>query len=275
MRAAVIGHVEWIDFLRVESVPKPGEIVHVSEAWEEAAGGGAVAAVQLVNLGCETMFFTALGDDERGRRSAEQLAGQGVALHAAWVGERQRRGVTYVDDAGERTITVMGEKLRPRGDDDSLPWEQLHRCDCVYFTGGDVQALMKARHAAALVATARELPTLRRAGVELDALVASATDAGERYQPGDLDPAPRLVVATSGRLGGWAQPGGPFAAAAPPAPVVDAYGAGDCFAAGLAFALGRGDEPRDAIALAARCGANVVTGRGPYERQLRLEPLEA
>ena len=27
MRAAVVGHVEWIEFLRVESVPKPGEIV--------------------------------------------------------------------------------------------------------------------------------------------------------------------------------------------------------------------------------------------------------
>ena len=32
MRAAVIGHVEWIDFVRVESVPKPGEIVHASDA---------------------------------------------------------------------------------------------------------------------------------------------------------------------------------------------------------------------------------------------------
>jgi ribokinase len=269
VRAAVIGHVEWIEFLRVESVPRPGAIVHASEAWEEAAGGGAVAAVQLVNLGCETAFFTALGNDERGRQAEQALAARGVRMHTSWVGEPQRRGVTYIDDAGERTITVIGEKLRPSGDDDSLPWEELHRCDCVYFTGGDVQALSKARHAAVLVATARELATLRRAGVELDALVSSATDAGERYQAGDLEPPPRLVVATSGRLGGWAQPGGPFAAAPPPGPTVDAYGAGDCFAAGLTFGLGRGDEPRDAIALAARCGASVVTGRGPYERQLR------
>ena len=118
------------------------------------------------------------------------------------------------------------------------------------------------------MATARELLTLRRADVQLDALVGSATDAGERYEPGELDPPPRLVVATSGRLGGWAQPGGPFGAATPPGPIEDAYGAGDCFAAGLTFALGRGDEPREALAFAARCGATVVTGRGPYERQL-------
>lgn len=271
MRAAVVGHVEWMDFVRVESVPKPGSIAHASEAWAEAAGGGAVAAVQFANLGCETLFFTALGKDDLGRRSEEELTSRGVRLHVDWIREPQRRGITYVDDAGERTITVIGEKLRPRGDDGSLPWEELLSCDCVYFTGGDVEAVRKARHARIFVATSRELPTLRRAGVELDALVGSATDEGERYEAGDLDPAPRLFVATSGRLGGWAQPGGPFAAVDPPAPIEDAFGAGDCFAAGLTYALARGDEQRDALAFAALCGATVVTGRGPYGRQLTAE----
>jgi ribokinase len=269
VRAAVVGHVEWIEFLRVGSVPAPGEIVHATETWAEAAGGGAVAAAQLANLGCETSFFTALGDDELGHRSRSELEARGVRVYAAWTAEPQRRGVTFVDDAGERTITVIGEKLRPQGDDATLPWEELHSTDCVYFTGGDVQALRKARHARVLVATARELPTLSAAAVELDVLVGSATDAGERYEPGDLDPLPRFVVATSGRLGGWIQPGGPYAAAPLPGPVEDAYGAGDCFAAGLTFAMGRGDEPLEAAAFAARCGAMVVTGRGPYERQLR------
>jgi ribokinase len=271
VRAAVVGHVEWIDFIRVEAVPRPGEIVHASEAWSEAAGGGAVAAVQLVNLGCETHFFTALGDDDLGRRSRDELSAKGVTMQVSWLPAPQRRGVTFVDDSGERTITVIGEKHRPRGGDASLPWEELRRTDCVYFTGGDVEALRKARHARVVVATARELPTLARADVELDALVASARDAGERYEPGDLDPPPRLFVATSGALGGWAQPGGPFAAAEVPGPIEDTYGAGDCFAAGLTFALGRGDEPRDALAFAAECGATVITGRGPYGRQLTLE----
>jgi ribokinase len=270
VRAAVVGHVEWIDFIRVEAVPKPGEIVHASEAWAEAAGGGAVAAVQLVKLGCETSFFTALGDDDLGRRSREELEAKGVQLHVSWIPEPQRRGVTYVDESGERTITVIGDKHRPRGGDASLPWEELRRCDCVYFTGGDVESLEKARHARVVVATARELSTLVRSGVELDALVASARDSGERYEAGDLEPPPRLFVATSGALGGWAQPGGPFEAADPPGPIEDTYGAGDCFAAGLTFALGRGDELHDALAFAARCGATVTTGRGPYGRQLTL-----
>jgi ribokinase len=268
VKAAVVGHVEWVEFARVETVPRPGDIVHASEVWAEAAGGGAVAAVQLVNLGCETLFFTALGDDELGNRSRVQLERQGVILHAATVDDATRRAFTHVDQAGERTITVLGDKLRPAGDDASLPWEELGRCDCVYFVSGDVASLRKARRANVMVATARELPTLRRGGVQLDALIGSALDTGERYQSGELDPPPTLVVATSGHLGGWAQPGGPYGAAEKPGPIEDAYGDGDCFAAGLTFALGRGDEPMDAIALASRCGATVVTGRGPYGRQL-------
>src|SRR5437879_7878871 len=43
-----------------------------------------------------------------------------------------------------------------------------------------------------------ELPTLARAGVEIDVLVGSGEDETERYRPGDLDPAPKIVVTTAG-----------------------------------------------------------------------------
>jgi ribokinase len=72
MRVAIVGHVEWAEFVRVARLPSPGEIVHAREAWEGAGGGGAVAAVQLVRLAGEGVFLSALGDDPlaaRGRRS--------------------------------------------------------------------------------------------------------------------------------------------------------------------------------------------------------------
>src|SRR5262249_57454969 len=50
MQLAVVGHVEWVEFARVDHMPEPGEIVHALETWEEPAGGGAVAAVQLAHL---------------------------------------------------------------------------------------------------------------------------------------------------------------------------------------------------------------------------------
>jgi ribokinase len=260
--------VEWVEFVRVEHVPAPGEIVHALETWEEPAGGGAVAAVQLANLNGSVHFFTALGDDELGRRAAEELAALGVTVHAGAPREPQRRAFTYVDGEGERTITVLSRKLLASGEDGSLPWEELARCDAAYFVSGDVAALHAARRARVLVASARELATLRRAEEQIDVLVGSGEDAGERFEPGELEPQPRIVVTTAGPLGGWVRPGGPFRAAAPPGPVQDTYGCGDCFAAGLTYALAEGRPVDEAVALGARCGAAVLTGRGAYAGQL-------
>jgi ribokinase len=268
MRVAVVGHVEWVEFARVDSVPRPGEIVHAAETWEEPAGGGAVAAVQLARLTGSCLFVTALGADELGRRARAELTRLGIDVRAIPGAEPTRRAFTYIDEAGERTITVLGEKLRPSGGDSRLPWRELAGLDAVYFVSGDAEALHHARLARVLVATARELSTLREAGVQLDALVGSGEDEGELYHPGELDPPPHVVVTTSGGLGGWVQPGGPFRPAPVPGTTVDAYGCGDCFAAGLTFALGRGDSTDEAVALAARCGAAVMTGRGPYTAQL-------
>ena len=265
MRVAVVGHVEWIEFARVEHVPRPGEIVHVLERWEEVGGGGAVAAVQLARLAGECMFLTALGDDDIGHRSARQLAELGVRVEPAWRDEPQRRAFVHLDGNGERTITVIGERLGPHGAD-PLPWEALTQCDAVYFTAGDAAALEAARSARTLVATMRARDALH-AGVQVDALVASAVDAGETYSDGDVEPPPRTVVRTEGASGGSVLVGGEVERWQPaelPGPVVDAYGAGDCFAAGLTFALANGLAPIDAARVGAECGAACMTRRGPY-----------
>ena len=271
----MVGHIEWVEFARVEHVPNPGEIAAALEVWQEPAGGGAVAAVQLARLNGRCDFFTALGDDELGRRAREVLTAYGVVVHGGDAGRPQRRAFTFVDGDGERTITTLGPKLIPSGEDGSLPWEQLARCDAVYFTGGDVAAVRAARRAHVFVGTSRELPTLHRAAEGLDVLVGSAGDVGERVDAFELDPPPRFVVTTSGSLGGWIRPGGPFRAAPLPGPIADAYGCGDCFAAGITFGLGAGWTIEDAVAFGARCGAMVLTSRGPYERQLTAADVES
>jgi ribokinase len=270
---AVVGHVEWVEFARVEHVPSPGEIVHALDTWEEPAGGGAVSAVQLANLAGSCLLFTSLADDELGRLARGELEGRGVTVHATPARGPQRRALTHVDEVGERTITVLGDKLLPSGEDGSLPWEELARCQAVYFVSGDIAALRAARQAEVVVATSRELPALRRAGIQVDVLVGSGEDAGERFEPGELDPPPRIVVTTAGGLGGWIRPGGPFRAAPLPGPVSDAYGCGDCFAAGLTYGLALGQPVDEAVALGARCGAAVLTGRGAYGRQLTAADL--
>ena len=53
------------------------------------------------------------------------------------------------------------------------------------------------------------------------------------------------------------------------------YGAGDSFQAGLTFGLASGLDTDAALALAARCGAFAVTGRGPTGGQLTASDLRA
>ena len=277
MKAAVVGHVEYVEFAVVERVPKPGEIVHAEPTWSEAAGGGGVASVQLAKLAGWSLFYTALGDEELGHRAKQELEEHGVRVHAEFKNKPQRRAFTYLDSDGERTITTIHERYGPSGHDD-LGWDELEGADCVYFVSGDAEAVRRARAARVLVATARSLAVLKDAGVELDALVHSFKDQGERYSAGQLDPEPELVVGTSGSEGGtWtAAEGrtGSFHAAPLPGPVADAYGAGDSFAAGLTFALGSGLDVEEALALGARCGAAAITGRGAFAGQLGAGDLK-
>jgi ribokinase len=275
-RVAVVGHVEWVEFARVPHVPKPGEIVHATEWWEEVGGGGAVAAVQLAKLAGDAEFFTALGDDELGRHARERLEELGVTVYAARRPGPQRRGVVHLDGDGERTITILGDRIVPHGDDD-LPWQRLDEADAVYFTGGDVAALEHARRGRKLIATPRAFDTLRAATVRLDALVRSAHDPGEQQAEDELDPAPHFVVSTAGKEGGqWMgedHTTGTWKAAELPGPKRDAYGAGDSFAAGLTYALGAGMSIGDAVTLASRAGAHKLAGRAVYDNQLTAAEL--
>jgi ribokinase len=277
VRAAVVGHVEWVEFGHVERVPGAGDIVHATDAWEEPAGGGAVAAVQLARLSGSCTFFTALGDDERGTWTRRRLGELGVRVQAAVREEPTRRAVVFVDANGERTITTLGERLQPVGADD-LRWGELDETDAVYVTAADPVAIDHARRANVVVATSRIADVLARAGVRLEAVVGSATDPAEAFDPIALTRRPDLIVRTEGRSGGRFETAdgrsGAYEPVAPPGPVIDTYGAGDSFAAGLTFALGVGMDTRSALALAARCGAWCAAGKGPYGNQLTASDLE-
>lgn len=269
LRLAVVGHVEYAEFLRVPTLPASGEIVHVTDRWEAAAGGGAVTAVQMARLAGRATLITALGDDDLGHRAARELEGLGLDVRAAFrTDQPQRRVIVHLDPTGERTITVIGDRMGPRGDD-RLGWDDVD-FDAVYFTSGDAGALRKARGARILTATARAMTTLRDAGIQIDAIVRSAFDPGERYEDGDLTPAPNVVVATERDQGGsWEArdgTGGRYKAVDPPGPVLDTYGCGDAFAGGFTAGLAAGLEMPDALELGARCGASVASLDGPYGR---------
>jgi ribokinase len=276
VRVAAVGHTEWIEFVRGDHVPAAGEIVHAHDSFEEPAGGGAVAAVQLARLAGGATFFTALGDDELARRTRARLAELGATVRDAIRGAPTRRGLTFLDSHGERTIITIGERLVPRGHDD-LDWGALRQVDGVYLTAADGEALHAARAAGVLVASPRAGRVLHQEGVRLDALVYSDNDEFETAFARALDPTPTLLVATRGAEGGRYETAqgqrGTWASAPLPGPIADTYGAGDSFASALTFALAQGMDPDRALALAARAGAVCLTGHGPYERQLTADAL--
>jgi ribokinase len=273
-RVAVVGHVEWVQFARVPHVPRAGEVLHARDPFEEPAGGGAVAAVQLARLAGGASLITALGADDAGRRAVARLRELGVEVRAAWRSARTRTAVTLVDGAGERTITTFGARLEPLAQDEDLPWSALAGMDAVYFTAGDAGALRAARAARVLVASPRAVDALGQ-GVPLDVLVLSEGDAIERHEAAHVRGEAELVVRTQGERGGSYRTrsgeAGRWAAAPLAGDPVDSYGCGDSFAAGLTYGLGSGMAVPSALALAARCGAACLTGRGPYERQLTQE----
>ncbi|MFN9548031.1 MAG: PfkB family carbohydrate kinase, partial [Cyanobacteriota bacterium] len=271
LRLAVVGHVEVVTFLRVPELPAAGAICRASEGMDLPAGGGAVVAVQLAKLtGQRVTFFTALGRDRVGEQAAADLEALGLELQVAWRDAPSRRGVSWVDGHGERTITVLGERLSPCAAD-SLPWGRLQKVDGVFVTATDAQGLRLARRSPLLAATPRVGWTvLEQSGVQLDALVGSALDPAEALPDPLPTPLPRQIIATEAGAGSRATPGGPFDAPTLDAPLVDAYGAGDSFAAGLSAALAARWSLVEALSLGSYCGAACLRGFGPYAGQLAL-----
>jgi ribokinase len=263
MRVAVVGHIEWVEFVPVGRLPRPGEVIHAKGVSAGAAGGGGVVAGVLCELGAQVDFFTALGDDAYGHGAAEQLIARGVSMHVAWREEPTRRAFTLLEDGGERTIVTIGERLDPLGSD-GLDWSRLRGVAGVYVTAGDAIALQAARQAPVVVASPRARRALTGSGPSIDALVFSASDRDERAWAERTAPRARLLVATEGAGGGrwWGEAEGRWRAARLPGPPVDSYGCGDSFAAGFTFGLASGATVEQAAELGARCGARCLSRAG-------------
>ena len=276
IRVAVVGHVEWAEFAIVDHVPVAGEIVQATETWEEPAGGGAVAAVQLAKLNGSCLFLTAVSDDPLGSQVKPELERHGLEVCAAVQATKQRRAFVHLDSRGERTITTTGERLTPGAGDD-LPWARLAGFDAVYVTAADAEGFRLSRAARKLVATIRAARGLLESGVTVDVVVASRNDPGEDFDLAQFTNPPGCVVRTDGAKGGTiAHSDGTveiWEARPLESPWVDSYGAGDSFAAGITYGLGLGLPVLEAARIGALCGAANLQGRGPYAGQATAEDL--
>ena len=266
-RVAVVGHVEWVEFVRMRDYPVRGAVTHAVDGFIHAGGGGVVAAAVLAELGAEVDFFCALGADANGEAAAAELATRGVTVHAAWRERPTRRVFTMLEVDGPRTIVTIGDRLEPDGSDD-LDWDRLDGADGVYFTAGDAGAVDRARKARVLVSTPRAREAMELSPAAIDALVFSASDDDERRWAQRVQSRTRLMVETEGPRGGrwWGESEGRWPSVPPPGPPADDYGCGDSFAAGFTFGLAAGMSVLDAAAAGAEQGARTLTLVGAPRR---------
>ena len=265
LKLAVVGHVEWVTFLSIDKCPQAGVISHGEIYQEEPAGGGAVTAVKIARLiRSPVHLFTALGRDREGKKSFKRLQQLGLKVSVAWRDQPTRKGISMLDKKGERAITVIGNRLQPEAKD-QLPWDELINYDGVFITATDSDALPLCRKANVMIASPRiGLNKFQGSTVTLDALIGSALDPDEQINSASIQPSTRLRIATEGAMGGKAWPGGRFETFKLKSKVIDAYGCGDSFAAGVTTGLSAGWSTEKAISLGAYCGSECATHLGPY-----------
>ena len=208
-------------------------------------------------------LFCLLGGDDLGAQSRVRLEAAGVRVHSPAVEEAQRRGFCYVDEIGrahdhgdrrqaasarERRRAAVGGARRASTASTSPPATPRRSAR----RGG--RACSSRPPASCRRCTRRESSSTRssRAARTTPSATRPATSIHRRAS--SSRPRARSAAGRS-RAGRTSRPWRRVR-------FEDAYGAGDCFAAGLTFALAKGMEIPDALAFASERGALALTRRG-------------
>ena len=257
--------------MKVDQLPKSGIISHAKNSYEIPAGGGSVIAKTLCELtNNQVHFFTSLGKDYFGKQSYKILEGMGINLHVAWRQKPTRKGFSLIDEKGDRSITVIGERLSPQIND-ALNWDLLNEMDGVFVTAGDLNTLKIARNSNVLCTTPRfGLDKINESSIKIDSLISSNFDPGETYSEHDLKIKPRFIIKTEGEKGGICIPGGRYEASILEKEKIDSYGCGDSFAAGILYGLTSNWDIEKAIRLGKVLGRICIEHFGPYPEIINL-----
>lgn len=275
VRACVVGSTNVDLVLTVPVLPAPGETVLSADARREPGGKGANQAVALARLGAAVRLVSAVGDDADGTWSLERLRDEGVDVHdVARVRDPTGLAVVMVDPFGENSIVVS-----PGANDRVVALSSL-AADVVLLS---LEVPLATVSATAALAHDLAVPVVLNAA-PAQALPASLLDAVDVLVVNETEwetlgrPSSRRVVVTLGAAGCRVLetvrerhlPAVPVDVA----DVVDTTGAGDCFAAALAYGIARGQELLDAAAFAGRAAALSVTAYGARGGLPSLDQVE-
>ena len=281
MRACVVGSTNVDLVVCVPHLPVPGATVLATSSRREAGGKGANQASALAWLGADVDFVSAVGDDDDGVWSLAQLASAGVdtsqvlrSTHAA-----TGQAVVMVDPGGENAIVVSAGANALVTAPGAIDAEVVLLTLEVPLAAVTQTALLAADRGVPVVlnaAPAQDLPAELLSAVSVLVVneqewAALGGNAHRLFAGG-----PFAVVVTLGSAGcRIVEASGERVLPAERVDVVDTTGAGDCFAAALAFGTGRGWPLERSCRLALAAGATSVTHAGARGGHSALHELGA
>jgi ribokinase len=283
---AVVGSANTDFLIRGPKLPAAGETVGGEEFHEGAGGKGANQAVAAARLGARTAFVARLGRDRRGDELAAALTAEGVDLRGVARDAAAPTGaaVIMVDRKGEKSILIApGANGRLGAADvdaaaDVIRAARVVLCQLEVPLEAVLAAARLGRAAGAKVvldpAPARPLPdellslldVIRPNATEAETLTGvKVSDRGSARRAAEqlLGRGVRAVAVQAGGDGNllvW--PGGECWMPKLPVKSIDATGAGDAFAAGLAVMLAEDRPPDEAGPFANAAAALATTAVG-------------
>ncbi|WP_336487770.1 PfkB family carbohydrate kinase [Methylobacterium nigriterrae] len=297
-RIFVVGSFVAASSVRVARLPEAGQSLEASAFTFEAGGKGLNLAVAAHRLGAAVDGIMAVGNDPLAGLAEPALARAGLPASMLRRFEAQTgAGIGFTQDDGENCLAVFPGANRHL---DAASLRQaasgLERADLTLAQfeapdGAIAEAFRIARGAgrATLLnpspfrivtdAILRNTSILVVNASEAAALASASgmPSAGDAVLAARIrEQGPDLVVITRGADGATAFPadGAPVRQAAFPVTAVDALGAGDGFAAGLAVALAEKRPLAEAMRRGAACGALVVRSLGVFDALPTREALE-
>ncbi len=284
-----------------DRLPAPGQTVHAARYALGLGGKGANQAAAAARLGHPAELAGRTGDDAFAALARATLARLGVGTACLAADPAHPTGIALigVEASGENAIIVAaGANAALDAGDVARAGHILDRASVLLLqlevpVAASLAAALRARAAGARVvldpapAPPAGLPgaLLRAADVVTPNETETEVLVGLRPRTPDEahEAAGRLLALGAGcavvKLGarGVAFRTATEAGFVPPFAVraVDTVAAGDCFNAGLAAALARGDALADAVRFAAACGALATTRPGAAEAAPTMEEVRA
>ncbi|MGP4097167.1 carbohydrate kinase family protein [Nonomuraea sp. KM90] len=247
----IIGPIAWDLALYVDRLPASGHFVQATESAERPGGTGANVATALRQAGARVHMVGYVGADTAGQSMTSALSAAGVDIdHVQVLPGRTSSVVLLIEPNGERTIVGIHPDLLHGI---TIPVGAVAPGDIVYFAAWHDHFTAAAQAMAAAGALVTSVPP--------------GTIPAMRYLIGSRNdftviPEKTTAIVTEGANGVTVYSGGladHFAAI--PTDVVDATGAGDAFAAGLLWEIGRGRTLVEGVQLGLAWAASTVRAK--------------